>query len=47
MDIPPQTLAIAQMFNNDSEEFVIPAYQRRYSWQTKQIKELFDDINQL
>lgn len=47
MNIVPQTQAIAQMFNTDSEQFVIPAYQRRYSWRAKQVKELFDDIYHL
>lgn len=47
MKITPTALTITQLFSNESEQFVIPAYQRRYSWQSKHIKELFDDINLL
>lgn len=47
MKITPTALTITQLFSNESEQFVIPAYQRRYSWQAKHIKELFDDINLL
>ncbi len=47
MRITPTTLTISQLFNNQSEQFFIPAYQRRYAWQWKQAKELFDDVNNL
>jgi uncharacterized protein with ParB-like and HNH nuclease domain len=47
MKITPTTLTINQLFNNQSEQFFIPAYQRRYAWTWKQAKELFDDINNL
>lgn len=47
MKITPTTLTINQLFNNQSEQFFIPAYQRRYAWTLKQAKELFDDINNL
>ena len=47
MRINPTTLTINQLFNNISEQFFIPAYQRRYAWEWKQTKELFDDINNL
>ncbi len=47
MKITPTSLSISQLLSTESERFVIPAYQRRYSWQDKQVKELFDDINHL
>lgn len=47
MKITPTSLSISQLLSTESEQFVIPAYQRRYSWQDKQVKELFDDINHL
>lgn len=47
MKITPTSLTITQLFSNDREQFVIPAYQRRYSWHSKHIAELFDDINLL
>ena len=47
MKITPTSLSISQLLSTESEQFIIPAYQRRYSWQDKQVKELFDDINHL
>ncbi|OGM20984.1 hypothetical protein A2955_01440 [Candidatus Woesebacteria bacterium RIFCSPLOWO2_01_FULL_37_19] len=47
MKITPTTLTITQLLSNESEQFVVPAYQRRYSWHSKHIAELFDDINLL
>lgn len=47
MKITPTALTITQLLSTQSERFVIPAYQRRYSWQAKHIRELFDDVNQL
>jgi len=47
MKITPTSLSISQLLSTESEQFVVPAYQRRYSWQDKQVKELFDDINHL
>lgn len=47
MKITPTTLTINQLFTTSNEQFFIPAYQRRYAWQWKQAKELFDDINNL
>ena len=35
---------IERFLNNDNEQFVIPNYQRRYAWENKQVKDLFDDI---
>ncbi|HET8708889.1 MAG TPA: DUF4357 domain-containing protein [Candidatus Saccharimonadales bacterium] len=47
MKINPNTFTITQLYGTESEQYVIPAYQRRYSWEDKHIRELFDDINQL
>ncbi len=47
MKITPTTLSLSQLFSSSNELFTIPAYQRRYSWQWKQLIELFDDINYL
>lgn len=47
MKITPTALTITQLLSNEAEQFVIPAYQRRYSWYPKHIAELFDDINLL
>ena len=45
MKITPTSLTISQLFSSSNEQFFIPAYQRRYSWEWKQIAELYDDIN--
>jgi uncharacterized protein with ParB-like and HNH nuclease domain len=47
MKINPTALTITQLLSNEAEQFVVPAYQRRYSWHPKHIAELFDDINLL
>ncbi|MCK5242825.1 DUF262 domain-containing protein [bacterium] len=47
MRITPTQLKIAQLFSSKNEQFLIPAYQRRYAWGKKQLLELFEDINQL
>ena len=47
MKITPTTLTVNQLFSAGNEQFFIPAYQRRYSWEFKQVAELFDDINLL
>ena len=47
MQISPKTLNISQLFSNPSEQFFIPAYQRRYAWEKKQCKELFNDVKYL
>lgn len=44
MKITPNALTINQLFSSANEQFVIPAYQRRYSWRERQISELIDDI---
>lgn len=47
MKITPTPLTINQLFSTRNEQFVIPAYQRRYAWEEKQCKELFNDIKYL
>ena len=45
MKITPTSLTISQLFSIKNEQFFIPAYQRRYSWGWKQLRDLFDDID--
>lgn len=45
MIITPTSLTITQLLGSQNEQYVIPAYQRRYSWQAKQLWELIDDIS--
>jgi hypothetical protein len=44
MKISPTALSINQLFGSANEQYVIPTYQRRYSWQRRQVWELIDDI---
>src|SRR5947209_2534065 len=44
MKITPTSLTVNQLLNSTNEQYVIPTYQRRYSWHQKQVCELFDDI---
>ncbi|MYL39217.1 DUF262 domain-containing protein [Halobacillus litoralis] len=47
MKITPTTLTINQLLGSSNEQFIIPAYQRRYSWGEKQWADLFNDIKLL
>lgn len=47
MNIVPNKLSLAQLFANSNEQFVVPSYQRRYSWKIQHIGALFDDIDLL
>lgn len=47
MVITPTTLKITQLLGSRNEQYVIPAYQRRYSWKTQQIGALWDDIDMI
>jgi len=47
MKITPTSLTINQMLGSTNEQYVIPTYQRRYSWHERQIWELIDDISLL
>ncbi len=45
MQITPTSLTVTQLLGSANEQYVIPAYQRRYSWYEKQLWELLDDIS--
>ena len=47
MNIVPNKLSLAQLFANTNEQFVVPSYQRRYSWKVQHTGALFDDIDLL
>lgn len=44
MIITPTSLTINQLFGSNNEQYIIPTYQRRYSWHERQLWELTDDI---
>lgn len=45
MRITPTTLTINQLLSSSSEQYFVPAYQRRYSWHKKHLQDLLDDID--
>ena len=47
MKITPTSLTVSQLLGQTNERYVIPPYQRRYSWLEKQISELIDDISNI
>ena len=47
MIITPKSLSVIQLLSAESEQYVVPAYQRRYSWHEKQLWELLEDITLL
>jgi hypothetical protein len=47
MVINPKNLTVQQLLSAESEVYVIPAYQRRYAWHQKQVRELLGDIQAL
>lgn len=47
MNIVPNKLSLAQLFANTNEQFIVPSYQRRYSWKVQHTGALFDDIDLL
>src|SRR5688572_1468387 len=44
MLITPTSLSINQLLGSTNEQYIIPTYQRRYSWHERQVWELVDDI---
>ncbi|MBU4610474.1 DUF262 domain-containing protein [Achromobacter sp. GG226] len=44
MLVKPVSQTVAKLLGNPNEQYVVPAYQRRYSWQAKQLNELLNDI---
>lgn len=47
MKITPTSLNIFQLLGAKNEQYVIPAYQRRYSWKRQQVEDLWDDLQVL
>ena len=47
MKITPTSLTVSQLLGQTNERYIIPPYQRRYSWLERQIGELIDDISQI
>lgn len=47
MQINPQVQNLTALFSIRNEQFIIPPYQRRYSWNKKQVNALFQDIKSL
>ena len=47
MKINPTSLTLNQLLGSANEQFVVPAYQRRYSWRSRQVIELIEDIDLL
>ncbi|MGN6363350.1 DUF262 domain-containing protein [Asticcacaulis taihuensis] len=47
MQISPTALKISQLLGTPNEQYVIPPYQRRYSWRERQIYEFLEDIDLL
>jgi len=47
LKITPTSLTVSQLLGQTNERYVIPPYQRRYSWLEKQISELIDDISNI
>ena len=44
MKITPNSLTLNQLLSSTNEQFTIPPYQRRYSWKSRQIYELIEDV---
>ena len=44
MKITPTSLTIAQLLGSENEQYVIPAYQRRFSWRRHQVQDFWDDL---
>jgi uncharacterized protein with ParB-like and HNH nuclease domain len=44
MKITPTSLTINQLLGSTNEQYIIPTYQRRYSWHERQVMELIEDI---
>jgi Protein of unknown function DUF262/Protein of unknown function (DUF1524) len=45
MKITPTSLTVGQLLGQTNEIYIVPPYQRRYSWLDRQIGELIDDIS--
>lgn len=47
MNVVPRDYKLFTLFNNPTEQFLIPSYQRRYAWRYPQQLALFRDIDML
>jgi Uncharacterized conserved protein len=47
MQINSKDLNLFQLLSIQSEQFIVPSYQRRFAWQHNQIAALFEDIDML
>ena len=47
MKITPTSLTVNQLLGSKSEQYVIPPYQRRYSWRRHQVEDLWKDLQGL
>ncbi len=47
MRITPNSLTVNQALSSSNEQYMIPSYQRRYSWNRTQVQDLIDDISYL
>ncbi|WP_105436355.1 DUF262 domain-containing protein [Neorhizobium tomejilense] len=47
MHIHPHTSIVSALLGTPNEQFLIPSYQRRYSWRKEQLHALLDDIDMI
>ncbi|TBN17113.1 DUF262 domain-containing protein [Agrobacterium cavarae] len=47
MKIQPHALSISNLLGTQNEQFLIPSYQRRYSWRPEQLYQLIDDLGMI
>ena len=47
MKITPTSLTVTQLLGSQNEQYVIPPYQRRYSWRRHQVEDLWEDLQVL
>lgn len=47
MKITPTSLTVTQLLGSENEQYIIPAYQRRYSWTRHQVEDLWEDLQLL
>jgi len=44
LELKAEEKSIFELFTGDKNQYIIPAYQRPYSWKIKQCKDLFNDL---
>ncbi|WP_426122467.1 DUF262 domain-containing protein [Pararhizobium sp. PWRC1-1] len=47
MRIQPHALSVSNLLGTQNEQFLIPSYQRRYSWRPEQLRQLINDIEMI